>query len=145
MSCSEQAQFQNQFTVGASEISEGVPTFIYFDIKKMSLILVCHNLTKFCLNQWNSLHCTMHLLFTLRLHFMIKDYSWACRFHQWTKILAFWALSELRLGNHDPFKVICILVYSWTVTQFTCVYACMYQELLKNHNKFLVCLRTLGE
>ncbi len=26
-----------------------------------------------------------------------------------------------------------------------CVYACMYQEILKKHNKFLVCLSTLGE
>ncbi len=25
------------------------------------------------------------------------------------------------------------------------MYVCMYQELLKNHNKFLVCLRTRGE
>ncbi len=24
------------------------------------------------------------------------------------------------------------------------MYACMYQELLENHNKFLVCLRTLA-
>ncbi len=30
-------------------------------------------------------------------------------------------------------------------TLYVCMYACMYQELLKNHNKFLVCLRTLGE
>ncbi len=31
------------------------------------------------------------------------------------------------------------------VCMYVCMYACMYQELLKNHNKFLVCLHTLGE
>ncbi len=28
---------------------------------------------------------------------------------------------------------------------YVCMYVCMYQELLKNHNKFIVCLRTLDE
>ncbi len=28
---------------------------------------------------------------------------------------------------------------------YVCVCACMYQELLKNHNKCIVCLRTLGD
>ncbi len=30
------------------------------------------------------------------------------------------------------------------VCMYICMYACMYQELLKNHNKFLVCLHTLA-
>ncbi len=29
------------------------------------------------------------------------------------------------------------------VYMYVCMYACMYQELLKNHNKFLVCLHNV--
>ncbi len=35
----------------------------------------------------------------------------------------------------DMYVCVCVCVC-------VCVYVCMYQELLKNHNKFLVCLRT---
>ncbi len=38
-----------------------------------------------------------------------------------------------------------VLMSDMYVYMYVCMYACMYQELLKNHNKFLVCLHTLGE
>ncbi len=45
--------------------------------------------------------------------------------------LSTWIMSDMYV-----YMYVCIYV---------CMYACMYQELLKNHNKFLVCLHTLGE
>ncbi len=38
-----------------------------------------------------------------------------------------------------------VLMSDMYVYMYVCKYVCMYQELLKNHNKFLVCLHTLGE
>ncbi len=38
-----------------------------------------------------------------------------------------------------------VLMSYMYVCMYVCMCACMYQELLKNHNRCLVCLRTLGE
>lgn len=43
----------------------------------------------------------------------------------------------------DSYILLLFIVKSY-LNDFVCVYTCMYQEHLKNHNKFHVCLCTLG-
>ncbi len=54
-----------------------------------------------------------------------------------------------RTRKYEHIMCVCLCVcYKYVclyVCMYVCMYACMYQELLKNQNKFLVCLHTLGE